>query len=793
MIKLDFLEASDGTPLTKTFTKNAKTGAISVEPYPMVKRLNSCRVEVTSCKELYEALNSHAAQHRCLLKGNLKKQPLKNESRAGLTTAEEPTQFIVLDLDFETGWNSIDEFLADLNPAWADVSYVFQHSSSAGVTKAPGLRGHIFLLLDKPIVPSLLKEWLRDQNLSLNGLHTQLTLAANGMTLKWPLDISTCQNDKLIYIAPPRCFNVPDSIGAGSRIVYKKKTIEFAPAPVVTTSPASIDAEVEKAIIRLRDKAGLPKRKAKLKNQGALNLLTNPDTAVITDTKEARGFVYVNLNGGDSWAYYFPANNPDILYNFKGEPLVRTRDIAPDFYADYRQQLANVEYGNVTPYVFREPRRDAYYNILYNKDTDQLDLCSQAGSTQKLSDFMAQYGQVCPDPIHDWTVEFDPRKTEVIKPYDKWVNLFRPTSFIRTAKDCDFGSDVPPIIRKVIWSLTGNDEESFWRFINWLAFLFQTREKIGTSWVFHGTYGTGKGILLNRILRPLLGDEHVVEFTTQNFEDEFNGQLERCLVLWLDEFQVASAKNADTVMNKLRNYITEPRINIRGMRQQGFNTQSFMNVIVATNHSDPVRLAPNERRFNVAPAQERALKITHSEVDMIKEELISFAGYLWHFDVNENNARRVMENAARDQMIVASQTSMDSFFQALRSGNMDYFLMYLSESMPLDNTLLYAQFEKIMLRWCTEGLAREGDQIVVSRDEVMAAYAYIIGAGMTPAKFSRICSIHRLRASTQITKSDNKRVRGFAIPFDGDVDAISDFVKNGKATPHLSLVEGNKS
>ena len=48
--------------------------------------------------------------------------------------------------------------------------------------------------------------------------------------------------------------------------------------------------------------------------------------------KRARGFVYLNLSGGDSWAYFHPEDNPEYIYNFKGEPVYRTKEIAPEYY-----------------------------------------------------------------------------------------------------------------------------------------------------------------------------------------------------------------------------------------------------------------------------------------------------------------------------------------------------------------------------------------------------------------------------------------------------------------------------
>jgi hypothetical protein len=38
--------------------------------------------------------------------------------------------------------------------------------------------------------------------------------------------------------------------------------------------------------------------------------LANPGETVVTGVKRARGFAYLNLNGGDSWAYFHPEDNP---------------------------------------------------------------------------------------------------------------------------------------------------------------------------------------------------------------------------------------------------------------------------------------------------------------------------------------------------------------------------------------------------------------------------------------------------------------------------------------------------
>jgi hypothetical protein len=68
-------------------------------------------------------------------------------------------------------------------------------------------------------------------------------------------------------------------------------------------------------------------------------VMAKPDVCTITDMKTERGFVYLNLNGGDSWAYYHPENNPDLIRNFKGEPAYLTKELLPDYWEQLHSKV----------------------------------------------------------------------------------------------------------------------------------------------------------------------------------------------------------------------------------------------------------------------------------------------------------------------------------------------------------------------------------------------------------------------------------------------------------------------
>lgn len=776
-MQVDFLQA--GFPLTKRFT--LKDGGYETQPYPMVKNFTSHRETFNTLDELYPLLQNHAAQGHCLLKGLLN-QPLNDEGRAGMTVGGSPTSWLLLDLDFSSGdWESVEQFVDELGPEFKGVSFIFQHSSSAGIKYPIGFRGHIWILLDTPASPEGLKRWLRHTNLDNKKLADQLRLSASGHALVWPLDVSTCQNDKLIYIAPPVCNGFSDPI-AEQRFRLVKRSKDFASSPVCEKITSSkITRATNKRVMALREAAGLPEITPSLRTMaGGTQVLLNPDKAKVTDFKVGRGFVYLNLNGGDSWAYWFPQDRPTLLYNFKNEPAVRLKDIDPDFYAQYLK-LADIPLAEQTAFVFRDWKNDIYYNALFNSATNTLEM-AKAASVQRLQHFMLQHDEIPQDVIEDWEVRFDPTSLKLVDFEERTINSFQPTIYINTPPEVH--AEVPPQIFRAISSICGHEKEVIDHFLNWLAFIYQTRRKTGTAWIFHGTHGTGKGVLIDKVLRPILGDTYVTQFTATNFEDMFNALIEKSIILNIDEFTIDSARSSGVVMNRMKNLITEPRIAIRAMRTDTVTVDNYTNLIITTNHPDPVHLSPNDRRFNVAPAQEVQLKYTEGEIEILKAEVPLFAGFLHGFEIDEERARTILITEARGNMIEAATTSVDKLLASCRAGDLDFFMEFLSISMPLSDTIFYTEYEKMVLNWCKSSLS--GDPYFLTMNDMRTAYAYIIGSPTPPGKFRRMLDIHRilLGPGTQNGVPTN----GVYVNWRGDQEFIKAFLASRKIKPSLSVV-----
>jgi hypothetical protein len=163
------------------------------------------------------------------------------------------------------------------------------------------------MMLDKAYSAPLLKQWLMQKNHEVPLLSSSMTLAKSGNALCWPLDVSACQNDKLIYIAPPKLKGIKDPMGKTPRIQYvRRKTDKLSLSAQAINSTEKNKSLTHKRIDELRNDQGLPKRKYSYKVVGGTEVLLKPDEASITEMKTDRGFVYFNFNGGDSWAYYHP-------------------------------------------------------------------------------------------------------------------------------------------------------------------------------------------------------------------------------------------------------------------------------------------------------------------------------------------------------------------------------------------------------------------------------------------------------------------------------------------------------
>lgn len=721
-MRLNFLTSPEAR-LAKTITPT------SIEPYPHAYRFTSHPVDITDIQEFYAEITKYANLGGCLLKGALNR-PLNNESRAGSTNSDSPTEFIVLDIDrCDPAIKDPDDVIKQCLPdAFHNVDYIWQWSNSAGIKK-PGIAGHFFFMLERKINAKVLKQLLTHFNLISDSLNNQIKLSHNGVTLTYGLDITCAQNDKLIFIAPPTLVDITDPYP--NRIIltthdYRK----------VALDPTLYDISyVENACTaktnELRAAAGLPRKTAKYKVNGTTNCLNNPERAIFRGPyKEGRGFRYGNLNQGDSYAYYHRLENPDILFNFKGEPPVLIKDIDPDYWRELYKE-ANPQNKNKLFIAFRDRQTDSNFTTIFNTDTNT-HLTYQVKSQTTALDFLRLHRQNIPDVLPIWDVIFDPEEDFVIDLKGQRLNLYQKTEFLRNAEP---SKECPPKFFELVTHVVGGCEEMRDEFFNWLAFIVQKKTKAQTAFVLHGHTGTGKGVLFTRVIRPILGILQTPMMTMEDIDLSWNDWLETAILAVIDEAQINDdAKKVNKRTNKIKNLITEEPTLLKKKYANTTQIKNRVSFIFTANEHDSVHIVNNDRRFKVCPRQEQPINYTEKDLDILDAELQQITNFLIGYTINITKVRAVPHNKARDNLIKASQTGIDEFIDIIKNGDLGSLAQHLNEPVNSKNALFLNQFENLVNQWSSSKVKT----MWVAVSDLRAIYSFLFGIEVSPNRFGRI-------------------------------------------------------
>ena len=733
-MRVTFLEAA--LPLTKSISPEGKT------PYPLVKNFTSHTETVSDISEFFKAITTHAAKGHCLLKGTIHRE-LSNESRQGATKTDDTTHWVCLDFDRHESPN-IDDELTKIG--LGDVSYILQYSASHGLDENEGtISAHVFMLLAKPTPAPALKAWLMDKNLSV--FSKVLRLSRTKATISWPLDITTCQNDNLLYIAPPKFIQ-----GAKDPFSKNRPRISLVPKklkaiPIDRLGEKHINAlknEERKALNELRKDEGLPNRTAKTTWVGTVEVQNKPDQCTVTEVKDCGEFVRLNLNGGDSWSYWHAKDNFEIIHCFKDDQYYRTKELVPSYYKELCDQRAEL---NSTPtedgdliLAFRDLRSADYYNGIWNPSEQKLELYKAKNETQ-LDHWMKSHGRTIGEFIPVWEMKYLPKENFIVDEDRHIINTFVPTKYMRGTPRAN--SDFPTIkgiIHHMLGIKEGKDPDGLYaHWINWFACIFQRQQRPITSWVCHGTEGTGKGYVVNKVIMPLLGHANVVSMLASNIEDDFNGWLENILFAFIDEIDVDDFTAKGRVGAKLKNNITEPTIAIRHMRRTAYNAVNTMQFMFSSNKPQPVHIPEGDRRYNVGEYQ--AKKLPRPNDDIVEGELMAFAEMLLAHKADIEEANTIIHTEARSRIQRLGITSLVETCRIIQNGDFESLWMARPDEKTINNSGSYDEWTLNAQAYCLllKDIVRSEFDGKITRDELYTMLEYNVGKmPRTPNKFTAL-------------------------------------------------------
>jgi hypothetical protein len=339
-----------------------------------------------------------------------------------------------------------------------------------------------------------------------------------------------------------------------------------------------------------------------------------------------------------------------------------------------------------------------------------------------------------PDYIPDAQVVFDPASEKGIQmetaPYH--VNLYRRSGYMLGAStevpELTYGTAASmykyiPNTLTLMQHILGGGKTELEHFVNWLAYIYQNKRKTMTAWIFTGVPGTGKGLFIHKVLKPLFGEQQVPMRSLENIEEQFNLYMRTALFLVVDEFRMGDSGNTGRMADKLKHQVTEPTLTIRAMRTNQIELPSFCNFIFLTNRADAVKIEEGDRRYNVAPRQESKLEDAYPNfIGMLADvqaELFAFAGLLQKFQVDERMAHTALENDAKKEMKQVSMSVLEEFATAIKQNNLEYFVEILD--IPLTNTFDAGGISTAQ-RYIKDWVSKAGTELVIPMQHFKLVY-----------------------------------------------------------------------
>jgi len=436
---------------------------------------------------------------------------------------------------------------------------------------------------------------------------------------------------------------------------------------------------------------------------------------------------------------------------------------------------------------FRNEYDDNYYIGIYDAESDTANV-KQTSNLTKLHHFMVEHGETPPDVIPTWRYEFRFDVPYTIDVENKFLNKYQPPGYMRL--EPYKGTKVPPTIKQLIQHVLNDNGEVYEHYINWLAFIYQYREKPGTAWLVHGTQGTGKNLLFSRVLSPVFGFEYCKTSPLDALEDQFNQQFEEAVLVLISEADVEAVRNQRRVMERLRELITDTPISIRPMRGTRYDARSFTSLMMSSNQPASLDIDEEDRRINVAPRQDEAIRPSDEFLNNLDDELAMFAAHMASVTVDTQAVRRPIQTEARRRLQLISGNSQTDVSSALLDGNLDFFLELMPEANRMDASasILADSYKKIVDEMCRHAV--EGTEHRLSRNQLHVIFDYCLdtvpGSSHKFTKFLRYRGIY-----TERMRKDGELCYGIAAKWQ-PTEIVFEYMKESHHEEHHSRRSGSR-
>lgn len=359
----------------------------------------------------------------------------------------------------------------------------------------------------------------------------------------------------------------------------------------------------------------------------------------------------------------FPETKTDFM------KLVKSK-IVVDSTAKIKQSISQ----SISPFIDTNTNSRCYYNSIDDSLSMNVD-------ERILEEIMVDYNLEKPSRYPAFKIQFNPHDLgERFNLENKSFNLFTPTSFMFQSKsDDEIDLEIScPRTFQLIQNLIPVDVERM-HFINWLSYIFSTRNKARTSWVFRGAQGSGKNLFFDHIIKPLFGEKQTMVVDDDRLQSDFNGFMMNKLFIAFNEVANDDTSSKRSVKSKIKAIITDEKLIINEKHVKTYEIENCANILFFSNEAIPILIEEGDRRFNVIETGGKLKNVSSFAanptvfIKSLKDELFSFAQFLLNYKNSDMLADEVIENEAKASIQELSMNRFELFASKLKANDWNWF------------------------------------------------------------------------------------------------------------------------
>jgi hypothetical protein len=332
-----------------------------------------------------------------------------------------------------------------------------------------------------------------------------------------------------------------------------------------------------------------------------------------------------------------------------------------------------------------------------------------------------------------------------------------------------------PLLEKHLRHIWCNDNDEYYNYlIAWLADLIQNpHRKNNIAIVIKGEEGTGKSLVFEKVLAPILGKTYIKLDRTEHVTGKFNQHLYGRLLLVLEEAVWAGDKASESA---LKSMISDKDFVIEKKGIDSETSESYFRLAFLSNEVQAVPASIKARRYFALKTSEEE-RNKREYFDPLLREVenpethMAFLHYLMEYDLSKIDIRTPPKTKALSEDIFAKMNSVWRWSYDLLYRNKIYSDAASILEIPIwnkgvENGSLFADYQ----RWLAEA-KRITNYIPIS--DITSRYTFI-------QEFNRIfefrsTQVNKNRALVFPSRDDARRI------FASKINAIIEWLPDGFA------------